>query len=88
MGTYGHFTGYMQILERAKVVAVADKNLKVVENIVAKFGAKGHSSYVELLSDYSVESHEFPQTTHSLPISHGSVIVKRRLTKLILKKEQ
>jgi predicted dehydrogenase len=56
MGTYGHFPGYLEIPAQAQVVAVCDKNPKAVENIVAKSGAKGYSSYEELLADPSIDA--------------------------------
>ena len=56
MGTYGHFPGYMEIPTKAQVVAVCDKNPKAVENIVEKSGAKGYSSYQDLLDDSTVDA--------------------------------
>lgn len=56
MGTYGHFPGYMEIPTKAQVIAVCDKNPKAIQNIVEKSGAKGYSSYEDLLSESSVDA--------------------------------
>jgi len=56
MGSYGHFPGYMEIPTKAKVVAICDKNPKAVANLVEKSGAKGYSSYEELLNDSNVDA--------------------------------
>jgi len=71
MGTYGHFPGYMEIPNKAKVVAVCDKNPKAVENIVEKSGAKGYASYQELLDDPLVDAVDIC-LPHNL---HGPVVL-------------
>ena len=56
MGSYGHFPGYMEIPTKAKVVAICDKNPKAVANLVEKSGAKGYSSFEDLLNDSNVDA--------------------------------
>jgi len=56
MGSYGHFPGYLEIPDRAKVVAVCDKNPKAVTPLVEKSGAKPYSDYHELLNDSEVDA--------------------------------
>ncbi len=46
----------MEIPTKAQVVAVCDKNPKAVQNIVEKSGAKGYSSFEDLLGDPSVDA--------------------------------
>ncbi|MFI5420717.1 MAG: Gfo/Idh/MocA family protein [Nitrososphaerales archaeon] len=56
MGTYGHFPGYLEIPDKAKVVAVCDKNPKAVSNLVNKSGAKGYSDYEEMVRDPEIDA--------------------------------
>jgi predicted dehydrogenase len=56
MGSYGHFPGYLEIPDKAQVVAVCDKNPKAVSNIVGKSGAKGYSEYQDLLDNSDVDA--------------------------------
>jgi predicted dehydrogenase len=56
MGSYGHFPGYLEISDKARVVAICDKNPKAVSNLVEKSGAKGYSDFRELLENPNVDA--------------------------------
>jgi predicted dehydrogenase len=56
IGTWGHFPGYLEIPDRARVVALCDKNPSSTARILDKVDAKTYTDYRELLKDPSVDA--------------------------------
>lgn len=56
MGTWGHYPGYAEIPDRAKFVAVCDKNPAALNDLAGRSGAKPYADYNELLKDPQVDA--------------------------------
>ena len=56
MGSYGHYPGYVEIPDKAKVVAICDKAESALNDLAQRSGAKPYTDYVELLKDPNVDA--------------------------------
>ena len=56
MGSWGHYPGYAEIPDKAKMVAVCDKEPSALNDLAERSGAKPYTDYQELLKDPKVDA--------------------------------
>lgn len=55
-GSWGHFPGYLEIPDKAKVVALCDTNPDAMKDKIALAEARAYSDYSQLLKDPEVDA--------------------------------